>query len=126
MRKTNDKFFLVYLLKMLTLFENLLLFLTAFWFQFTCKSTCFLVQPKMLQNSRCTSSKVLAILLSVFLLICCIISSAYGQVNNELDEPFMLRNGEPYRDKLTIASGKAVAEFAKRYQHRQDFRVGMR
>ena len=80
----------------------------------------------MLQNSRCAISQVFTVLFSVFLLSCCIISSAYGQVNNELDEPFILRNGEPYRDKLTIASSKAVTEFAKRYQHRQDFRVGMR
>ena len=80
----------------------------------------------MSQKSRCTFSQVLAILFSVFLLSCCIISSAYGQVNNELDDPFILKNGVPYRDKLTIASSKAVTEFAKLYQHRQDFRVGMR
>ena len=42
-----------------------------------------------------------------------------GQVNSELDKPFVTKDGARYRDILTIASAKGVAQFAKSYQRTQ-------
>lgn len=49
-----------------------------------------------------------------------IITFVHGQVNSDLDRPFITKDGESYRDKLTIATSKSVANFAKSYQRRQN------
>ena len=52
-----------------------------------------------------------------------IITFVHGQVNSDLDRPFITKDGESYRDKLTIATSKSVANFAKSYQRRQNGQV---
>ena len=48
-------------------------------------------------------------------------SSIVGQGLNE--RPFVLSNGEVYRDLLTIQASQAVAKFGERYQPSQTNRV---
>ena len=62
-------------------------------------------------------------LLWALIFICNIATAVYGQVNAELDKPFITKDGTAYRDKLTIASSKGVAQFAKAYNKRQRARV---
>lgn len=62
-------------------------------------------------------------LLWALIFICNIATAVYGQVNAELDKPFITNDGTAYRDKLTIASSKGVAQFAKAYNKRQRARV---
>ena len=47
----------------------------------------------------------------------------HGQVNAELDRPFVTREGAAYRDKLTIETSKSVAKFAKKYQRAENGKV---
>ena len=49
----------------------------------------------------------------------CVTCVTFGQVNSELDKPFVTKDGARYRDILTIASAKGVAQFAKSYQRTQ-------
>lgn len=56
----------------------------------------------------------------LFTILFGIITFVHGQVNSDLDRPFITKDGVDYRDKLTIASSKSVANFAKSYQRRQN------
>ena len=67
----------------------------------------------------------ISLLLFVFL-ACNIAIFVHGQVNAELDQPFITREGDAYRDELTIASSKSVAQFAKRYQRTENGKVRFR
>ena len=68
-----------------------------------------------------SSTKIL-LLLTVFL-TCNVALFVHGQVNADLDRPFVTRDGAVYRDELTIASSKSVAQFAKSYQRRENGKV---
>ena len=68
------------------------------------------------------SSTKISLLVIVFL-TCNVALFVHGQVNAELDRPFVTRDGAVYRDELTIASSKSVAQFAKRYQRRENGKV---
>ena len=68
------------------------------------------------------SSTKISLLLIVFL-TCNVALFVHGQVNAELDRPFVTRDGAVYRDELTIASSKSVAQFAKSYQRRENGKV---
>ena len=58
--------------------------------------------------------------LSVALIfMCTCVTCVLGQVNSELDKAFVTKDGARYRDILTIASAKGVAQFAKSYQRTQ-------
>ena len=57
------------------------------------------------------------------LLTCNVAIFVHAQVNAELDQPFITREGTAYRDKLTIASSRSVAQFAKQYQRRENGKV---
>ena len=57
------------------------------------------------------------------LLTCNVAIFVHGQINAELDQPFITREGTAYRDKLTIASSRSVAQFAKQYQRRENGKV---
>ena len=57
---------------------------------------------------------VWALLITLNIIVC-----VSGQYNNNLDKPFVLRDGQQYRDKLTMATAKAVAQFAHNYENRQ-------
>ena len=70
------------------------------------------------------SSTKIALLLIVFL-TCNVALFVHGQVNAELDRPFVTRDGAVYRDELTIASSKSVAQFAKSYQRRENGKVNL-
>lgn len=63
-------------------------------------------------------------LIWAILITCWITTCVYGQVNSQLDQPFILNSGTPYRDRLTIATSQAVAEYAKTYERRQRSQVG--
>jgi len=65
------------------------------------------------------SSTKMSLLVIVFL-TCNVALFVHGQVNAELDRPFVTREGAVYRDELTIASSKSVAQFAKSYQRREN------
>ena len=56
-------------------------------------------------------------------LTCNIAIFVHGQINAELDQPFITREGATYRDQLTIESAKSVSEFAKRYQRQENGKV---
>ena len=70
------------------------------------------------------SSTKISLLLIVFL-TCNVAIFVHGQVNAELDRPFVTREGAVYRDELTIASSKSVAKFAKSYQRRENGKVNL-
>ena len=70
------------------------------------------------------SSTKISLLLIVFL-TCNVAIFVHGQVNAELDRPFVTREGAVYRDELTIASSKSVAQFAKSYQRRENGKVNL-
>ena len=70
------------------------------------------------------SSTKISLLLIVFL-TCNVALFVHGQVNAELDRPFVTRDGAVYRDELTIASSKSVAQFAKSYQRRENGKVNL-
>lgn len=55
----------------------------------------------------------------VLIFMCSCVTFVIGQVNSELDKPFLTKDGARYRDILTIASAKGVAQFAKSYQRTQ-------
>ena len=55
----------------------------------------------------------------VVIFMCSCVTFVLGQVNSELDKPFVTKDGARYRDILTIASAKGVAQFAKSYQRTQ-------
>ena len=55
----------------------------------------------------------------VLIFTCSCVTFVLGQVNSELDKPFLTKDGARYRDILTIASAKGVAQFAKSYQRTQ-------
>ena len=70
------------------------------------------------------SSTKMSLLVIVFL-TCNVALFVHGQVNAELDRPFVTREGAVYRDELTIASSKSVAQFAKSYQRRENGKVNL-
>ena len=51
--------------------------------------------------------------------ICSVVTFVHSQVNSELDKPYVTKDGVLYRDVLTVASAKGVAQFAKSYQRQQ-------
>ena len=51
--------------------------------------------------------------------MCNVVTFAHGQANSELDKPYLTKEGVFYRDVLTVASAKGVAQFAKSYQRQQ-------
>jgi len=51
--------------------------------------------------------------------ICSVVPFVHSQVNSELDKPYVTKDGVLYRDVLTVASAKGVAQFAKSYQRQQ-------
>ena len=53
------------------------------------------------------------------IIMCNVVTFAHGQVNSELDKPYLTKEGVFYRDVLTVASAKGVAQFAKSYQRQQ-------
>ena len=55
----------------------------------------------------------------VLIFMCSCVTFVLGQVNSELDKAFVTKDGARYRDILTIASAKGVAQFAKSYQRTQ-------
>ena len=55
----------------------------------------------------------------ILIFICSVVTFVHSQVNSELDKPYVTKDGVLYRDVLTVASAKGVAQFAKSYQRQQ-------
>ena len=55
----------------------------------------------------------------VLIIMCSVVTFAHAQVSSELDKPYLTKEGVFYRDVLTVASAKGVAQFAKSYQRQQ-------
>ncbi|XP_059081981.1 uncharacterized protein LOC131879639 isoform X2 [Tigriopus californicus] len=87
-------------------------------------STIFSVKMQALTSP--TTCLVLALLSMCQLCQCQFYSSSTPSTQNlgDLeDEPYILDNGTPYRDMLTIGASKAVAKFAGRFQPQERNRI---
>ena len=101
--------------------------ITFLGFQVYFKCCCTVILPiNALEMSQKHHSHLSMFLLLVVFVSCwpsTFITCVSGQRNSNLDQPFILRSGTQYRDRLTLAASRAVAKFAKKYQRRQGYVV---